>query len=421
MVRRPLARATFGYGGQVESKNPFGRFAAQLIVGCVGAWLLFLAARASDSWLLAHVVLPNWFLVPNYLRGFHLARAAVAFLGLLLLGVVGPKLGGWAGSQSWAKLAANCGRISLALLLALIVAELVVRGRDSREPWWREGKLEFRIGRPDPTFGWVGLPSRSMALQTSPGRTVHYRIDNLGNRASSERSSIDLAAPTLVVTGESIAFGYGLEYEETFPAILGQRLGVQVMNVAAAGYGSDQAYLRLVDALDRLQHPVAVLTVFLPVQLGRAFQDFRPRLVLRNGELVVEPAARGFWSRSRLRDLFVNELPYLSDADISRAIALNRVLVQATSLAARARGAESLFIVPSVGPPRPLSEHPEAFILHELFEEQGQPYLLLDIDRTRIMVDDCHPDAIASGQIADQVERVLRPRLARKLLGWQRR
>jgi hypothetical protein len=397
----------------VEQKNPFGRFAAQLIVGCVGAWLLFLAARASDSWLLAHVVLPNWFLVPPTLRRFHLARAAAASLGLLLLSVAGPKLGRWAGSQSGPKLAANCGRIAVALLLALVVAELVVRRWDSREPVWRKGKLEFRIGRPDPMFGWVAVPSRSTAIQTSPGKTVHYRIDSLGNRARSERSSMDPASPTLVVTGESIAFGHGLEYEETFPAILGERLGLQVVNVAAGGYGSDQAYLRLVDALDRLQHPVAALTVFLPVQLGRDLQDYRPRLVLRGGKLTLEAAATGFWSRLRLRDLFVNELPYLSDPALSRAIALNRAIVQSTSLAARARGAESLFIVPSFGPPRSLNEHPEAFILHQLFEEEGQPYLVIDIDRSRIRVDDWHPDEAAARQIADEVERVLRPRLAR--------
>ena len=115
----------------------------------------------------------------------------------------------------------------------------------------------------------------------------------------------------------------------------------------------------------------------------------------------------------QLRDLLVNELPYLSDAALSRAIALNKAIVQSTSLAARARGTESLFLVPSFGPPRPLDEHPEAFILREMFGELGQPYLLVDIDRRRIMVDDWHPDAIAARQIADEVERVLRQRLAR--------
>jgi hypothetical protein len=259
----------------------------------------------------------------------------------------------------------------------------------------------------------VAIPSRSTAIQTGPGKTVHYRIDSLGNRARSELSSIDPATSTLVVTGESIAFGHGLEYEETFPAILGERLSLQVVNVAAGGYGSDQAYLRLMDALDRLQHPVVVLTVFHPVQLGRALQDYRPRLVLRSGKLALEAATTGFWSRLRLRDLFVNELPYLSDAALSRAIELNRAIVRSTSLAARARGAQPLFIVPSFSPPRPLHEHPEASIIRELFEEDRQPYLLLDIERTRIMVDDWHPDAIAARQIADEVERVLRPRLAR--------
>lgn len=397
----------------MESKNPFGRFAAHLILGCVGAWLLFLAARATDAWLMAHVVLPNWFLGPLSMRGFHLARAAAALLGLWLLTVAGPKLGRWAGSQPGPKLAASCARIGLALALALVAAELAVRRWDSGEPLWRKGKLEFRIGRPDPRLGWVAIPSRSTAIQTSPGKTVHYRIDALGNRAGSELSSIDPAAPTLVVTGESIAFGHGLEYEETFPAILGERLNLQVVNVAAGGYGSDQAYLRLLDALDVLERPLVVVTVFHPVQLGRALQDYRPRLVLRGDKLVAEPAPTGLWSRSRLRDLFVNELPYLSDAALSRAIELNRAIVRSTSLTARARGAQPLFVVPSFGPPRRLGEHPEAFIVRELFEEDGQPYLLLDIERARIMVDDWHPDAIAARQIADEVERVLRPKLAR--------
>jgi hypothetical protein len=108
----------------------------------------------------------------------------------------------------------------------------------------------------------------------------------------------------------------------------------------------------------------------------------------------------------------INELPYLSDAALSRAIALNAALVQATALAARARGAETLFLIPSFGPIRALGEHPEASIVRELFEKQRQPYLLIDIDRARIMVDDWHPDAVAARQIAAAVERMLRPRLA---------
>jgi hypothetical protein len=397
----------------MASKNRAGRICAQLIVGLCALWLMFLAARANDSWILAHVVLPNWFLPPPTLRGFHIARVAVALLGLSLLGVLGPRVARWASAQPWKKLAASCGRIAVALVLALLAAESVVRLWDNREPFWRNGKLEFRIGRPDPRFGWVLVPSRSTVLQTGRAKAIHYRIDAWGNRARSEVSVTNPALRTLVVTGESIAFGHGLEYEETFPAILGERLGLQVVNVAAGGYGSDQAYLRLVDALDRLQNPVVVLTVFVPVQLGRALQDYRPRLVLREGALAFERAATGFWSRWRLRDLLVNELPYLSDAALSRTIALNAALVRATSQAARARGAEPLFLVPSFGPPTALGEHPEAFIIRELFEQQRQPYLLIDIERARIMADEWHPDATAARQVASALEDALRPRLAR--------
>jgi hypothetical protein len=396
----------------VELRNLPARYCAQALVSLCGVWLLFLALRADDVWILRHVVLPNWFLPPTTLRGFHLARAATALLGVFTLGVLGPKAGRWAGSQAGKTLAASCVRIAAALLFAVIASEMVLRNWDS-EPFGRKTRLEFGLGRPDPRFGWVLVPSHSTLVKNRRAKPVHYNIDAWGNRAQSELSMPDPALPTLVVTGESIAFGHGLEYEQTFAAILGERLGLQVVNVASGGYGADQAYLRLLDVLERLRHPVVVLTVFHPVQLGRALQDFRPRLVLRSGKLVLEGAASGFWSGWKLRDLSVNELPYLSDEALAKTMAVNAAIVQATSVAARSRGAEPLFVVPSFGPPRSLGEHREAFILRDLFEQQQQPYLLIDIDRNRIMLDEWHPDAIAARDIAATAEHELRARLKR--------
>ena len=90
---------------------------------------------------------------------------------------------------------------------------------------------------------------------------------------------------------------------------------------------------------------------------------------------------------------------------------LDAAIVRATSAAARSRGAEPLFIVPSFGPPRPLNEHPEAPIVQELFEQQAQPYLLIDIPQSRMMPENWHPDAIAARDIAAAAEHELRPRL----------
>ena len=396
--------------GRVAPGNLLARYLAQAVVSLGGIWLLLLAGRANDGWVLRHVVLPNWFIPPTTLRGFHLARAATLALGLFMVGVVGPKIGRWAGSQSAKALAASFTRIVAAILLAVTLSELVVRNWDS-EPFGRKTRLEFGLGRPDSRFGWVLIPSHSTLVKNRRAKPVHYNVDAWGDRARSESSVPNPMLPTLVVTGESIAFGHGLEYDETFAAILGSRLGLQVVNVALGGYGADQAYLRLLDALDRLDQPVVVLTVFHPIQLGRALQDFRPRLVLQSGRLVPQGAASGFWSRWKLRDLWVNELPYLSDEAVEKTMAVNAAIIQAMSAAARSRRAEPLFVIPSFGPPRSLDEHPEAPIVRELFERQHQPYLLIDIGRDRLLLDEWHPDAIAARDIAATVERALRPRL----------
>jgi hypothetical protein len=319
--------------------NLAARLGAQLLISLCGAWLLFLAARADDAWILSRVVLPHWFLPPTTLRGFHWARAGAALVGSTLLLVVGPKLGRWAGSQRWPGLGWGCIRTGVALLLSVAAAELVVRLWDSREPLWRRGKLEFRLGRPDPRFGWVLLPSRATSLKHGRADPVTYRIDAWGDRAASEAGAPDPELPSLVVAGESIAFGHGLAYEDTFAALVGKHLGLQVINVAVGGYGADQAYLRLLQVLGRLRQPAAVLIVFLPIQLGRALQDYRPRLVLEGGELQLRPAARGFWARWRLRDLWVNELPYLVPEALHRTMEVNKAIVRSAADAARSRGA----------------------------------------------------------------------------------
>ena len=406
---RQSARA----GEAAPQRNPPARFGAQLLVSLWGAYLLFVAARASDAWLLKHVVLPNWYLPPTTLFGFRVARAATAAVGLLMLGLLAPRVGRWAGTQSPRRLAAYGLQTAVATLLAVVASEAVVRSWDGRQPLWRKGKLEFRIGQPDERLGWVPIPSRSTLARSGRGKLVHYRIDAWGYRSASEHSAPDPSLPTLIVAGESIAFGHGLEYEQTFAAVLGQRLGLQVANAAVAGYGSDQAYLRMVDALSRFQRPVAVLTVFIPLQLRRSVQDYRPRLTLRGGKLAWQPPVVGFWSRWRLRDLCVNELPYLSDRALSAAMEINAAIVRETATAARARGAEPIFLIPSFGPPRVLGEHAEEGIVRELFERQGEPYLLIDIERSHIMPEDWHPDAAAARQIAATVADALRPRLAR--------
>ena len=355
------------------------------------------------QWFQRHVVVPASFQPrPRRLHAIYRAIPALAGLALALASRPLSRLRG-----------GDLARIAVALLLALAGAEAALRRDRNGTAPWRAAKLELRMGRPDPRYGWLLLPSRSSRLASSPTAEIAYDIDAWGDRAADARSAPDPARPTLVVAGESIAVGHGLPFEDTFAARLSSALGLQLVNVAAGGYGTDQALLRLEDALPKLSRPVAVVMVVPMLQLERNLQDYRPRLVLANGALALAPPADGLFARSRLRDLLVNEIPVLSEQKLRRALAVTAAELRQAASVARAHGAELLFLVPVVGQERPLLEHPEAQFLRPLFIEQGLPFVLADVDPAELLPFDGHPDAAASRRIAALLERTLRPRLAR--------
>ena len=365
---------------------------------CGGALLAF-SVGADRAWFERHVLLPYDYL-PKPISSIWYVRGAAAALGALFLAVA-PGLSRWAAARSGKEIAATCARVGLALVLALCAAELVLRRLHLIELEKQNPRLEFRLGSLDDRFGWSFIPSRTTVLKVWRGtRDIHYAINSWSNRARTQDDDPDPARPSLVFAGESIVTGHGLEYDETFPALVGAQLGLQVVNLAVGGYGSDQAYLRLADTLPRLAHPVAVVTLFHAAQLYRNVQDYRPRLVLHGEALELEPAADGPFSHLRLRNLFFNELPFLGESTLQRSLAVTAKVLRKTAEISRARGAAVVFLVPTVGVQRSVEEHPEAPFLHRLFDAQGLHYLLLDIPPERGIPNDGHPDAIAQQQIA---------------------
>jgi hypothetical protein len=295
-------------------------------------------------------------------------------------------------------------RVALAVALAVCASELALRILYRVLPV-PETRIEARLAAPDPRTGWAFVPGRSVDLPApGSGRVIRYSIDAHGDRAVSAEWVEDPQAPTLLIAGESIATGHGLHWDESFAARLGGLLHAQVVDVAEGGYGSDQAHLRAIDALARLAHPLAVVTTVLPVQLYRNLHDDRPHLVLRDGALTLAPASG---SQLRLRQLLVNDLPYLGDAGLQKSLRLTRAILHATAAAARARGAQPLFVFPSFGSPRPLDAHPEAFIVRALVDEL--PHIVVDIDPAHRLPGDGHPDPEAARQIAAAIAEALAP------------
>jgi hypothetical protein len=230
-----------------------------------------------------------------------------------------------------------------------------------------------------------------------------------GLRARGPSDEPDLGRPALVVTGESIASGYGLDYDETFAVRCGRDLGLEVVNVAEGGYGVDQAYLRVTDLLPRIRRPVALVTVFVLSQLGRNLRDDRPRLALDEaGRLTLLPPAMGFLARTQLGQLINDRIPYAGSDALARSTTLTRTVLVTTAHAARARGARPLFVIVSPGRARTLDAHPEAAVIRELFVETGLPYLLVDLDATERLDVDGHPNPAGAARIATDIEAALR-------------
>jgi hypothetical protein len=308
------------------------------------------------------------------------------------------------------RFAAAAAPIAIAVLLALVVSEMVMRRTyafcrvDPRQV--RQGLMENRIGTPDPRYGWVYLPSRTTPLSFGL-RPSTFAVNALGFRAPSQDVLPDRHARTILFTGESIAAGHGIDYPESFPAIVGDTLGLQTVNLSMHGYGSDQAYLRLADALGTFDRVAAAVTLFVPAQLERNVFTFRPHLVLApGGTLTLAPAlAEAAPPSVCLLRVACALLPYHDDGRLE----VTAAILRASDAAVRARGAVSLFVVPSVGPDLPVDTHLEGWLLRELFDRAGLAYVVVDIDRSMLLpAGDVHPDARGSRKIADAVSARLR-------------
>ena len=350
-----------------------------LLLGAVA--LAASAAIMDGAWWTRHVVVPACYLPPPPFIG----PAFRWGLGVAALALVATAF------RVRRTTAAGASRIGLAVLAALGISELGLRALDRPEPRTHHPRIEFLMGGFDLRTGWSFTPKKVVRFGAPEGGPViDYFVDAQGDRAPSTEFVERPDAPTLLVTGESMAVGHGLEWPQTFAAQAGARLGLQVVNVAEGGYGSDQALLRAQDALQRLHHPVALVSTVLPVQLHRNLADTRPHFELRDGSLMLVPA---FAPRIRLRELIADDLQILPEWRLQKSLQLTRAILAATAQAARDRGARPLFVGVVFGPAPDL--------LRDMLE--GLPHRIVALDPARIMRWDGHPDPQGARQIADAI------------------
>jgi lysophospholipase L1-like esterase len=92
----------------------------------------------------------------------------------------------------------------------------------------------------DAGLGYTMRPSLDVSLQT-----MRIVTDRIGTRVAPADREREIPQNAILVVGDSQMFGYGLDYEDTFPAQLSARLGMPVINGGVPGYGTTSAYRKM--------------------------------------------------------------------------------------------------------------------------------------------------------------------------------
>ncbi len=123
----------------------------------------------------------------------------------------------------------------------------------------------------DPDVGFVARPSSTMCYLANPVYTVY--TDTIGARVGRE----GLKGPThvdILGIGCSMTWGHGVEDEETYLKVLGQKTKLEVANVAMPSYGMTTALLSLKKY--EFLKPKVVIYGFITDQINRSSDPCAP-------------------------------------------------------------------------------------------------------------------------------------------------
>jgi hypothetical protein len=287
-------------------------------------------------------------------------------------------------------------RVALAVVAALVATELVLHTGA-----WRSAQEHWNLNEPlrihDREYGWSFAPNHAGTVRLE-GRTVHYATGPYGYRMPRAGVKPDFARPTIIFAGESIVFGYWLDWSETIPAQVAAMTGIETANIAVNAQATDQIYLRLRRELPRFAHPVAVVIPFMPRLLDRNLDVDRPHL---DEHLRWRPAEA---PPLRLVELTRRVLQYRSPEVVARGELTTSKVLKAAIAAAEARGARAIVLVPQYLP----EEEVERRIRKAVLDRAGIPYCLVPIPQQWRSPAHSHPNAAGARALASALANCLR-------------
>lgn len=140
--------------------------------------------------------------------------------------------------------------------------------------------LETYFGSFDPETGWSYNPSTSYY---GVYNGIEHHFDSRGNRVKSANLKQDSEKHKIVFIGDSVTFGTGLSYEDSFASqienLLRQDHGLEIetINLGVQGYGTDQSLIKLKQQIEEIQ-PLIVVYTFIPDHLYLRNLNYNRRL-----------------------------------------------------------------------------------------------------------------------------------------------
>jgi hypothetical protein len=329
--------------------------------------LFLMAALLMDASWQWHHFLPTWaFPWSIELRILSALRLLVAAIGLAVIFLLRPWLARAFAAGRGRQAMVSCATTVIATIAAFAAAEGILQTGTwhSVQEHWDQEPQRIR----DAEYGWAFKPDHAGSVELN-GHPVHYATGPFGYRAPQAGIGPDFDKPTIVFAGESLIFGYGLDWPDTIPAQVQALTGIQAANTAVNAHSTDQILLRLRHELPRFQRPVAVVVPFMPRLLDRNLDQDRPHLDSRLNWHPAEPPPL------RLVELARRIIHYRSSTAIREGTLMTQRALQAELALARARGAKPIVLVPQYLPEDPR----EAAIRHDVLDAAGIRYLLVPV------------------------------------------
>lgn len=191
-----------------------------------------------------------------------------------------------AGAAEWR---GRLGALALGVVLAAVLGELGVR---ACLPGYTP--ISFDIYRQDGQ-GRVRLQPHARRQHASPEWNVLIETNAAGLRDTDEPARP--GQPVLIVLGDSLAFGWGVEYAQAFPTRLEAALGARVVKAGIPGTGPGDQLELLRELLQRTRPEAVVLAFFVGNDFADVAAGGDAQYEIVDGLRVLKGRPRGFGAR----------------------------------------------------------------------------------------------------------------------------